>query len=242
MHPESVHQAPALRTEAEPACEDRAQAPKERPILFSGAMVRALLAGTKTQTRRVLPTMVTLGRTEYPGKRAKDGYSRVNWLDTPEGIEAAVRECKYGQPGDRLWVRESWAPGDLMVFNAEKDDPETILYRADRAALHWDGKAMRTPMDTYAFNWDSVRWKPSIHMPRWASRITLEVTDVRVERLNDCSRGDAMAEGCPFPNMADGPDPRQWYAELWEQINGPGSWQANPWVWVLSFRQAASVN
>ena len=84
--------------------------------------------------------------------------------------------------------------------------------------------------------WEFKR-RPSIHMPRWASRILLEVVSVRVERLQDISRGDAMAEGCPFPNMAQGDDPRQWYAELWEQINGPGEWTANPWVWVVEFRR-----
>lgn len=74
-------------------------------------------------------------------------------------------------------------------------------------------------------------------MPRWASRILLEVTAVRVERLQDISRGDAMAEGCPFPNMAKGDDPRKWYADLWDQINGAGSWEANPWVWVVEFKR-----
>jgi hypothetical protein len=80
-----------------------------------------------------------------------------------------------------------------------------------------------------------LRKRPSLYMPHWASRITLEITAVRVERLQDISRGDAMAEGCPFPNMADGPDPRQWYADIWRQINGPDSWDENPWVWVVAF-------
>jgi hypothetical protein len=82
-------------------------------------------------------------------------------------------------------------------------------------------------------------WKPSIHMPRSASRITLEITEVRVERLQEISRGDAMAEGCPFPNMANGSNPVHWYADLWNSINGngPGSWDANPWVWCISFRR-----
>lgn len=74
-------------------------------------------------------------------------------------------------------------------------------------------------------------------MPRWASRIMLEVTGVRVERLQEISRGDVMAEGCPFPNMQKGPDPRQWFRDLWETINGPGSWDANPWVWAIEFKR-----
>lgn len=81
------------------------------------------------------------------------------------------------------------------------------------------------------------KWKPSIHMPRKASRIMLEVTRVRVERLQEISRGDAMAEGCPFQNMAKGADPRKWYADLWKTINGPGSWDLNPWVWVIEFKR-----
>ena len=81
------------------------------------------------------------------------------------------------------------------------------------------------------------RWKPAIHMPRAASRITLEVTGVRVERLQAISRGDAMAEGCPFANMAAGPDPRDWYRDLWNEINGPGAWDQSPWVWVVEFRR-----
>ena len=81
-----------------------------------------------------------------------------------------------------------------------------------------------------------ITWRPSIHMPRWASRISLGITSVRVERLQDISRGDAMAEGCPFPNMAQGPDPRDWYAELWGAINGPDSWAENPWAWVVEFK------
>ena len=80
-----------------------------------------------------------------------------------------------------------------------------------------------------------ARWKPSIHMPKWAARIWLEISSVRVERLQSISRGDAMAEGCPFPNMADGEDPRDWFAEVWKSTGG--DWAANPWVWVIDFKR-----
>lgn len=202
---------------------------KERPILFSASMVRALLAGTKTQTRRV-------------AKINDVAYGKpVRWVSVaPATTGLQDVSCPYGQPGDRLWVREAWAPGDEMVFGSAKDDPETVLYRADKAALHWDGKAMSTPMDTYALNWDAVRWKPSIHMPRWASRITLEVTGVRVERLQEISEDDLAAEG--IQELIDaGVDhdgtPRDTYRVLWEGLNGPDSWDANPWVWVVEFKR-----
>ena len=80
-----------------------------------------------------------------------------------------------------------------------------------------------------------ARWKPSIHMPKWAARIWLEITGLRVERLQSISRGDAMAEGCPLPNMADGEDPRDWFAEVWKSTGG--DWAANPWVWVIDFKR-----
>lgn len=196
---------------------------KERPIIFSAPMVRAILAGTKTQTRRIVPTMFTCGRVEYPGKRDSRGYSRVNWLDTAEGMAQAAQECKYGRPGDRLWVRETWGAWPHMMGGVQ---PETLRYRADGEYQNERG------------TW---RWRPSIHMPRWASRITLEITDVRVERLQDISEADAKAEGVSMPDGTPAPPDfwsyQQEFRHLWEQINGPGSWDANPFVWVVTFRR-----
>lgn len=188
---------------------------KERPIIFSGAMVRALLAGTKTQTRRVVkPLPITLNR--------DTNSLEVDDENIANGRFAKQVPCPYGQPGDRLWVREAhwWfkdEPDHETGYYPPKLTVEDVEYRADG---------------------DDVRkvWRPSIFMPRWASRITLEVTSVRVERLQDISRGDAMAEGCPFPNLAQGDDPRRWYAHLWDEIHGEGSVEANPWVWVVEFR------
>jgi len=204
-------------------------------------MVRALLAGTKTQTRRVVKPQ------PYDDPSAKvrmhsPGVALFGCL-----ADAAVGDewvCPYGAPGDRLWVRETFycddfsypdglgvsalwreVDGRRMPVPLEEQHKrmlEDMYYRAD-GEPEWEAADGRTP------------WRPSIHMPRWASRILLEVIDVRVERLQAISRGDAMAEGCPFPNMAKGDDPRQWYRDLWDQISGTGAWDANPWCWAISF-------
>jgi hypothetical protein len=216
----------------QPADEGTASARRERPILFSAPMVRALLDGTKTQTRRVVkgapedwapvgpevfsPTVVDRRGDEQPGA---DAYGAGNadgdcWIC-----------CPYGQPGARLWVRETWAVSHAIDHLKPREVPQGVGMVYYPATENTGGLVKR----------------PSIFMPRWASRITLEITGVRVERLQDISRGDAMAEGCPFPNMAKGDNPRQWYAELWQSINGPGSWDANPWVWVVAFRKLHNV-
>ena len=195
---------------------------KERPIIFSGPMVRALLDGSKTQTRRVVSQrhLPQIDLSRFP--------LIAHWS----------KPKPYGHTGDRLWVRESWAP----------DPPCDGTWGYTEWAGCREGRIAGVPERfrhpqhcIYAATWKGapLRWTPSIHMPRWASRITLDVTGVRVERLQDISRGDAMAEGCPFPNMAQGDDPRAWYAQLWNSINGPGSWDANPWVWVVEFRRLA---
>lgn len=204
----------------------------ERPILFSAPMVRAILDGTKTQTRRVM--------TNHPGGEwVHDGFGRITSKHPKQGRfglfvqrglgtdfpECDIVPCPYGQPGDRLWVREHWrAPAScdhLPPRSISDTEPLQFIVDETMGAEAGFGKARR-----------------AFHMPRWASRITLEVTRVRVERLQDINRGDAMAEGCPYANMAAGPDPRRWFAELWQQINGPESWADNPWVWVIEFKKA----
>lgn len=201
---------------------------KEQPILFSAPMVRAILSGSKSQTRRIVkpqPAPDQQPRTVIGSSGFVYVMDNAPLLPYPE-VRRVRWDCPYGQPGDRLWVRETWAHDatDLEQCRAAHEDAMGGLmtygpyYRATESAP------------------DTLHWRPSIHMPRWASRITLEVTSVRVERLQDISRGDAMAEGCPFPNLAQGDDPRRWYAHLWDEINGPGSWEANPWVWVVEFR------
>lgn len=211
---------------------------RERPILFSGPMVRAILAGTKTQTRRVVKPQPWASCCIEEGMdgEAPFVYSALTG-DGPGYDVDEVRtpcRCPYGAPGDRLWVREAWGIGS-------RTDPwggyDGIEYRADEAWLE-DGDLLpchkvSTPDDVCLGDY-RAGWKPSIHMPRWASRITLEITGVRVERLQDISVEDCRAEG----GMYDSPvDVRAWYRDLWESINGPGSWDANPWVWVVEFRR-----
>lgn len=184
---------------------------KERPILFSAPMVRALLAGTKTQTRRPL----------------KQVQIRSEAMPEPEWRSVHTL-CPYGQPGGRLWVREAWRSGRLTDRFAPREmTPHPVWYESDGPAPDACNGKLR----------------PGMFMPRWASRITLEVTGVRVERLQDISVADAMAEGVVETNAnLRGLEPcMEWryaYEDLWNQINGPGAWAANPWVWVVEFRRA----
>lgn len=216
----------------------------ERPILFSYAMVKALLADRKTQTRRIVKPQppaeaqdVGLFRSPDP---AVDG--QWMWLDHPDMDCASpvgeIFRCRYGVPGDRLWVRETWAHVPASAYRMSTGVQQTAdPTDPDMAAVYQAGWERSPPT-----------WKPSIHMPRWASRITLDVVNVRIERLNDITEDDAIAEGLEWvtPGMwavdtslaIIGDDPRAVYRELWEHINGPGSWDANPWIWVVTFNRS----
>lgn len=216
---------------------------KERPILFSGAMVRALLAGTKTQTRRVVKPQPDTAHDSEPywfiGGYRVWGYRPAPAVPLREGGNPLP--CPYGQPGDRLWVRETWR--GIVKTSAPWDDCTTY------GVAHYvpDEDECRRLEYAATFGEGAKGWRPSIHMPRWASRITLEITRARVERLQDISKADAMAEGIVLQpdggyGLADtthyhSTDPRQSYFSLWEAINGDGSVQANPWVWVVEFRR-----
>jgi hypothetical protein len=183
-------------------------------------MVRALLAGRKTQTRRIVkPQPITLGDA-YSRSHSDDGA----WLG--EGCGNGRIPCPYGQPGDRLWVREAWCkfPEDSRDGNGAQ-----TYYRADPSNT--------TAEASRVMNRNGVKWRPSIHMPRSLSRITLEITDVRVERLQDISEADAEAEGFELGSPPCIYNPTGWYRSLWEEINGAGSWGANPWVWAVSFKR-----
>ncbi len=217
----------------------------DRPILFSAPMIRALLAGAKTQTRRALKVQPIGTPYSAQASLTKSGSRPVFYAGWDERAAdgSTCCFCPYGVPGDRLWVRETWQGPLLQDFeiDADADWHQPSHIHQYQNPVHCAYAADGGPAPEFIDMDDNLqqRWRPSIYMPRWASRLLLEVTEVRVERLQDISRGDAMAEGCPFPNMAKGDDPRQWYAELWEQINGPGSWDENPWVWVLSFQRIA---
>lgn len=186
----------------------RATAIKERPILFSGPMVRALLDGGKTQTRRVV-------------KARPDRNMGSRCVLQPHELAVEInrgdyQNCPYGQPGDLLWVRETFTK---------------IIGKSGG----WIATEYRASLgDTLGIK---KRWTPAIHMPRAASRITLEITGVRVERLQDISDDDAMAEGVDRTNTSIPGYAKERYRRLWESINGPGSWAANPWMWVIEFRR-----
>lgn len=207
---------------------------KERPILFSAQMVRALLAGTKTQTRRIVKpqpdddAIITVG--EIGTSR---GAAYVRYPN--EGGICSRLPCPYGQPGDRLWVREA-CQGWTFDISGEN----VVRYPADGSFSQIETSINGADRWIELYNYRRKRGAivSSIHMPRWASRILLEIAGVRVERLQDISIGDCCAEGAP---IADN-EPHQthavhtWYQELWESINGHGSWDANPFVWVIEFK------
>ena len=193
----------------------------DRPIIFSAPMIRALLDGRKTQTRRIIkpsPEFCGGGRSRDPQNwNDPDAWG---WENYDEGCWDLLSEGYTGRPfyapGDRLWVREAFSYESLDVDRNGFMPP-----------WYW--------ADGNPESGDFTRPKPSIHMPIWASRLTLIVTEVRVQRLQEISRGDAMEEGCPFANMADGPNPRDWYRDIWNSIHGPDAWDANPWVAAISF-------
>jgi len=191
-----------------------------RPILFSAPMVRALLAGTKTQTRRIVkpqPNLAAVHEPVRPEPRGNGCWIFMVHTDRPhyQFATGGVR-CPYGSPGDLLWVRETWAR-----YKINQDSCE-IAYRA-----------------TPAPDWpEGGNWRPSIFMPRQRSRITLRITDLRVQRLQETNEADAIAEGAePLLVAPDGgSSPHvEGYRRLWDSINGAGAWDADPFVWALTF-------
>lgn len=211
----------------------------ERPILFSAAMVRALLDGTKTQTRRLCKPMQQWVNQECREVRIHDGAPH-HFLKGAESPIERLR-CPYGQPGDRLWVRETTHRRPMLnLLNGEPLAPEY-----NGGAYTVDGEDVLTPDGFDLTWWYSRKACPSIHMPRWASRILLEIVSVRVERLQAIGEADAREEGVTIKERhtvgycagAFLPPSIRAYRELWESINGAGSWAANPWVWVVEFRR-----
>lgn len=225
---------------------------KERPILFSAPMVRAILDGRKTQTRRIAvktsqPRSVYV--TDFDFKELKIE------IENKHSGHRYWKQCPYGIPGDRLWVRETWryTASSLEESRAITEDISSGI------AVDWRATYIDNCMKHLGFSREDAEiaddfetWRPSIHMPRWASRILLEITGVRVERLADISEEDAAAEGIyndgdviPFngPWFVEPHDTRGYstasdcYCALWEKINGAGSWMTNPWVWVVQFKQ-----
>ncbi|WP_406670517.1 hypothetical protein [Raoultella terrigena] len=230
---------------------------KERGMIFNGEMVRAILDGRKTQTRRIMAPQPAddIERGIFPNPEV------IGWKSSRRHKHGSTTAhfCHYGKPGDRIWVRETWG----VVSHAFSDDGLMIDWVPDRPATAINempfGNGYYSGYTIYAadgdFTWgddDGYEdgrscWKPSIHMPKAASRILLEITDVRVERLNAISQEDAQAEGMELtgwrPTYSD-PDsggevmtPYDNFAELWSSIYGDESWKANGWVWVISFKR-----
>jgi hypothetical protein len=203
---------------------------KEHPILFNAEMVRAILDGRKTQTRRLVkPQPLWVADPSVP-------------FSTPDADPRGIIKSPFGTIGDRLWVRETWG---LMSYH----DP-----------TYWCGGSIEGVPESdlrleflveHQANWkisnESAYWRPSIHMPRWASRIDLEITAVRVERVQDITEEDAIKEGCEMNGNIPKLQPHdvvgwvgwdsatEWFSEIWDSIYG--NWDANPWVWVYEFRR-----
>ena len=247
---------------------------KERPIIFSTPMVRAILAGTKTQTRRVVKCSIPICGVASAEDWVHCMANRMPVYPSQEEISKKIEQikglihplisdsghlfsvlCPFGKVGDQLWVREAFQllmSDDLEDHEWMKCDYKTGKgYVVSYPATHGVKEFIQLSTDEI-----SSRISPSIHMPRWASRILLEITDVRVERLQEISEADARDEGLHRalngqwsggvwkhlrePSRFD--DPRNAFCDLWASINGPGSWDANPWVWVVEFRRVLEAS
>ncbi|HAV0413641.1 TPA: hypothetical protein JFW75_003465 [Salmonella enterica] len=200
---------------------------KERGMIFNGEMVRAILDGRKTQTRRPIKWK----QTRFTEMAERDDGSLWPWAEDCERGGDIWFACPFGEVGDRIWVRETWAEAGASA-------PDLKLYRAnypDHVPAHYENVPPA----------EEIRWTPSIHMPRWASRITLEITAVHVERLNAISEEDAQAEGVqPACYEITPPEAayRVSFGEVWRSIYGEESWAANPWVWVIKFKRVEEAS
>lgn len=232
---------------------------KERPVIFNGEMIRALLDGRKTQTRRVMkvqPTVIPSER-EFGKPGNEIPFDAARTMVRNEEMRVA---CPYGLRGDRLWVRETFATlgnEDGCAIDWDENlvkgggQEAARIYRAscEQKSGNYGLWSIPDIADWKPHTWNvqyEGSWVPSIHMPRWASRILLEITAVRVEQLKDISQPDAIAEGGPpshpsidavsrdygFPDFS-----RSWFAQTWQHIYGEESWNANPWVWVIEFKR-----
>ncbi|HEY4696463.1 MAG TPA: hypothetical protein VIH29_00445 [Gallionella sp.] len=240
---------------------------KERPILFSAPMVRALLDGGKTQTRRTVKPQPSSKLCKECNPTTKSVYAAL--------FDGKRIPCPYGQPGDRLWVRETWRIGawnedggeiavDYLADNHSRREWLQVP-EADDFEKYWlqccddCDKAGEKTDEEGKYHWQPsqspCRIHPSIFMPRWASRITLEILSMRVERVQDINYKDALAEGVsdmyallhkdwkPLDGESGNDTgrrlkwPQRLYQQLWKSINGPGSWDVNPWVWAIEFKR-----
>jgi hypothetical protein len=199
---------------------------KERPILFSTPMVRAILEGRKSQTRRIIKPQ--------PESVDHINHKMIPYNGSIEFLQKNLK-CPYGKSGDVLWVRETWCLG--RICETETINPCDAESYVDQC-LDDNDIIYKEQMISNGINIDEVLWKPSIFMPKIASRIKLKVTNVRVERVQDITDEDALVEGMlPDQNIFITNELRLAYKSLWESINGKGSWENNPWVWVIEFEK-----
>ena len=230
---------------------------REKGLIFNSEMVRAILDGRKTQTRRIMAPQPAddIERGIFPNPEV------IGWKSSRRHKHGSTTAhfCHYGKPGDRIWVRETWGvvshafSDDGLMIDWVPDRPATAIHEMPFGNGYYSGHAIYAADGDFTWGDDDGYedgrscWKPSIHMPRAASRILLEITDVRVERLNAISQEDAQAEGMELtgwrPTYSD-PDsggevmtPYDNFAELWSSIYGEGSWKADPWVWVIEFKR-----
>ncbi|WP_312545358.1 hypothetical protein [Pantoea eucalypti] len=219
---------------------------RERPIIFNADMVRAVLDGRKTQTRRIvkwrgLDEGLNLQFSGFRASKEPGGWVIESNSRTSSEWRCQPTPCPFGAVGDRLWVRESFY--EHGSWQGGGYDPEDSYFVSDKQVLY-PADGIQRPAERKRE--DFWRSRPSIHMPRWASRITLEITGVRVERLWDITEDDAKAEGCTFEALRFKPGTREveemghtavyQFSGLWQSIYGADSWQVNPWVWVIEFK------
>lgn len=224
---------------------------KERGIIFNSEMVRAILDGRKTQTRRIINPQPEL--TQKSGFKWKGVLFGAGSDDRETNRNFAHKNCPLGKIGDRLWVRETFAllgneDGVCVDWNDQivyKSEEAARIYKASCEQKDGDYGLWSIPNDadwkphTDNHKYDGT-WRPSIHMPRWASRITLEITDVRVERLQEASDDDFKAEGYPLERELTGgsTDAFCWFRHLWDSVSKPDcNYESNPWVWVIEFKR-----
>ena len=220
---------------------------KERGMIFNGEMVRAILDGRKTQTRRIMAPQPAddIERCNFPNPEV------IGWKSSRRHKHGSTTAhfCHYGKPGDRIWVRETWGvvshafSDDGLMIDWVPDRPATAIHEMPFGNGYYSGYAIYAADGDFTWGDDDGYedgrscWKPSIHMPRAASRILLEITDVRVERLKSISDGDAIREGCSIADMKSGDCVADVFARLWASIYGAESWNANHWVWVIEFKR-----
>jgi len=226
---------------------------REIPILMDGPMVRAILAGQKTQTRRAIrwkkvASGLNLRFTGLSAQRYPKGWVLESDSRTSSEWRCQPTPCPFGQPGDRLWVRETWRPETIHSCAMDTCDCDAVgvSYAADG---EWIPHTWQNPPpDDWYMPAAAARGNvPSIHMPRWACRLVLEITAVRVERLQAITEADAVAEGLSqsesgswLPGPCDHPE---WaFHQLWAQAYGEPAWEANPWVWVIEFKRVEVAN